>query len=202
MQKPKRVEMKKRMKRGNVKYLFIIAIAILGLNLTSCSEDIVTNKTTTERVDIKISGDVINSQSNEATDLATGSNNPNTILNSGEYLIRLNIDANTYVDFTLYNKLFTNQLEADFSYSAFSKEILSQKISYVVADYYSNGVKTFSSASSLATGKQQLNVFKTVEKEDFYLITLSNFELFGEAREGNKEKASSIFLNGTFTLLK
>lgn len=190
----------------NFPKLILYSFALTTFFLSSCSS--IDNQVdiqpvvTQERVDLNIDGDIISEIHNESEDLSTYSNRPDPIVNSGERLVRIKMDENSFVDLTLYQKYFNDPLQELYQYGAFAKSELSSKPAYIVADYYIDGQRVYCSAPDHLENRAQYNVFRVTEMANHYLIRIENLRLFNIVNKRKLEDENYVEFYGTFTLLK
>ncbi|MCB0502719.1 MAG: hypothetical protein KDD32_08540 [Bacteroidetes bacterium] len=188
-------------------HFFAYSLVTISLLLSSCSSiDVVDElqpiSNTTERVDFNINGDIIKSIHIENEDLSSYTKRTEPIVNDGEHLVRINIDENSFIDLTLYQKYFSHPLENLYQYGAFAHNLLSSKPAYLVADYYIDGKRTYCSAPSYLENTQQFNVFRATEHNNQYLVRVENLKLYDVLVKRTTAEENYIQIYGTFTLLK
>lgn len=202
-EKRERKKMKKTLKNNtSIKWILLMIIAF-PLVLASCSVDEVNPaNANNERIDLKINGDLTLNFNEEATDLATYSLNANTILHPEERKVIINLGYSHTLELTFFNQSFVDPLEAPFQYGAFSLDLLDDRMAYVVAEYYNNGKKAYSTISGFIRGVAQYNVVRANDKGDFYLFSIDDIKLYEVSDEDLRPNTKSIVINGTFTLQK
>ncbi len=181
-----------------------LSLIFLVMVFTSCSlEEVEIVDLNKERIDFKIEGAISSFLNEESSDLVSISLNDDPILNAEEYKIVLDLGNNDALNLTIYNRDFANPLDQPFQYSAYSLDIISTRMTYVVGDYYINGERSYSTISGLVRGITQINTLRALDNTNYYLLSIQNLDMYEVSDEGIKPtKASSIKINGTFTMLK
>ncbi|MEZ5022564.1 MAG: hypothetical protein R2728_04750 [Chitinophagales bacterium] len=195
--------MRKKGKNSNLKKSTILSILAILFVFASCNVDeVIPAEGNNERIDLRINGDITSNLNEQSSDLAEYTLNTTPVLNTEERKVTVDLGFGNSLDLIFYNRNFNDPLEETFQYGAFSLDLLGDRMAYVVADYYSNGVKKYSTISSVVKGIAQYNVVRANDKGNYYLFNIENINLYEVSNEDLRPKAKSIELNGTFTLQK
>ena len=177
-------------------------LAILFVFASCNVDEVIPTEGNNERIDLIINGDITANINEQSADLAAYALNTNPVLYPEETKVTIDLGAGNSLDLIFYNRNFNDPLEQTFQYGAFSLDLLGDRMAYIVADYYSNGVKKYSTISSYDRGIAQYNVVRVNDKGIYYLFNIENIKLYEVSNEDLKPKIKSIELNGTFSLQK
>lgn len=195
-------EVIKYQKRNKVVNLLMIFFCLAIISCSTDGIDGIAPTKVNEKINLTITGDISKSIDIESEELISYGISSNPYINYGEYEVIIDLKDNSYLKLLVYNKYETIPFDSEISYPAYSHDLIKSRTAYVIADYFINNQKEYSSVSTLVSNIEQTNVLETQENESFLKLFLEDVTLFNLNKEGHSAEVVEINFTGTLSFNK